>query len=181
MKTHLLKRKYLLILCAVILVAVSVAGVLATRRALKREQQPQAKGETTLPLIISRVKNLEVIGATLERAGQPDAEVVLEIQNNSDLAVTALAIESGDEINSAGTSTYNDDDDGNPSIIIKPHGTITVRMLISNLIPDTALRVAGVTYADGTEDGDKSALGTIRGQRAHDKTEREARKGAKNP
>lgn len=183
MKTYLHRTRYLLILSAVTSIAIStlVFGTLPTRHETK-EQQQETKHAPKLPLIISKVKKLEVISATIEEEnGQTPPVLVLEIRNNSDLAVTAIALESGNETDSSGISTLGDDEDGNPLIVIKPRGTITIRFVLTNLIPGTALRIAGVTYADGTEDGDESTLKTIHGQRERDKAERDERKGVKTP
>lgn len=182
MKTHQRRTRYLLILSAARMAAAPVLalGVMPEKHSSTGQQQA-AKPAPKLPLIISNVKKLEVISATIQEEDGQYPAVVLEIRNKSDVAVTAILIESGDEINTSGISRQGDDEDGNPRVVIEPRGTIKMMMVLSDVIPGAALRVAGATYADGTEEGEKSALRSIHGQRARDKAERDQQKGIKTP
>ena len=156
MKTHLMKPKYIFTLVIVLLVVMSVLGVNPIRRAIRRTQQQQERRPVTdtLPPIISKAKNIEVVSATIKRQGDPTAVVVIVLRNNSDRAVVAISIESGDERDASGISTEGFRNGDEPSIVVlEPHGTITMEMPLSDLLPGKPLKVAGVMYADGSEDG----------------------------
>ncbi|MBV9959520.1 MAG: hypothetical protein JO360_13930 [Acidobacteria bacterium] len=184
MKTHIFKSRRMLIFSSVMLVLISVAGVTATRRddnRLHDKVRPQESKPAIdkMPTIISQVRMLEVVSARLEKIAPGQANAVLEIRNNSDSAVIALTLESGDENDFSGIHIHGDLDAEPPSTIIKPHQTATFSFGLSNMIPNTPLRVAGAFYADGTEDGKESTLRTMRSQRAHDRAERERQQGGK--
>jgi hypothetical protein len=184
MTIHILKSKRVMIFSSAILVIASVAGVTATKLrekgATQETRQAIEKLPEKLPTIISQVRKLEVISARLEKTGAAEsAAVVLEIRNHSDAAVIALTLESGDDNDVSGIHTHGDLDAEAPPIIIKPQQTAIFRFPLTEMIPNTPLRVAGAFYADGTEDGKESTLRTMRSQRAHDRAEREQRQGGR--
>jgi hypothetical protein len=124
------------------------------------------------PKVISKVKNLEVVSVTVEQESpHPEPTVVIIIRNNSDQAVVSVAVESGDDKDASGISTDGfKEGDEPPSAVIEPYGTIKMEMLLSNLLPGKPLKVSGVMYADGSVDGEKLTIETIRGhkERARD-------------
>jgi hypothetical protein len=126
--------------------ATCIAVVAATRQS----------GPAKPPKIVSKVKHLEVKGVILESEGASSASVVVEIFNNSDRAIVALSVESGDEKDAAGVSTdgfYQEP----PAVILQPYGTITMRMPLDNLLPGKPFKVSGVMYSDGSVEGEKLA------------------------
>lgn len=166
-------------ICIIALAASAfVVGGLAKRRGASKRQQETKRDTTKLPKIISKVPKLEIVSATIEQPGEPDAWLVLEIRNNSDLAVMAIDIISGDKMDYSGITKDGLDDPDNPTVIIEPHGTKTVKWSFGEILPNTTVSVSGVTYADGTEEGEKLALGAMHDQRAHSKAKRDAQKGA---
>jgi hypothetical protein len=177
MQTHLLRSKYLLLLGAGILVVASalVFGVMPIKHDAKGQQQ-ERKRVTKLPLIISKVKKLEVINVVIERPDGPDTVAVLEIRNNSDLAVMAIEIGTGDRNNWSAVARDGLDDPEHPTAIIPPHETIKMEMGFGGMLPDFPLEISGASFADGTEEGEDWALGDFHGGRAHSKQQREAEK-----
>lgn len=138
-----------------------------------RWRQQGAKSNIKLPRITSKVKSLEVIGAAIEGAAEPNALVAIEIKNNSDKPIIALAVESGDGDEASGVSLNGfKGENESPAIVLKPHGTVKVRMPLSNLSPGSSIKIGGVIYADNTEAGDESTLGTLRRQKEHEKKTR---------
>ena len=168
MRTQPTKSRRILIYCGMLLIVMCAVGVTATRR-----QQ-----EVKLPKIISKVKSLEVVSATVQ--GESRSEVVaIEIRNNSDKPIIAISVESGDDKNASGTGAYGfKDGDEPPAVVIAPHETITIDMPLSDVLPGQPIKVAGVMYADGTEDGEKGALGTLRRQKEHHKAKKLRKEGA---
>lgn len=172
MPARIKKSKSIFVLWVIALTMFGVAGAVA----IKSNQQ-----RTGLPRTISKVKNLEVVSVTLENEGQPDATAVIEVHNNSYKAVVAVAIESGDGINSSGINKNGFIDDDPPQTVIEPFGVLTMRMPLSNLIPNTPLRVSGIFYEDGTEEGEDNTLKTMRSQRDHERKKGAAKKGTSQP
>lgn len=171
MKIHRLRSKFTLILSVAILtiMLVLVLVVLPSKRSSK--EQPETKRVTQIPQIVTKVKNLEAETAIIKRKDEPTATVAVEIRNKSDKPVIAVAIESGNEIDSSGVNRNGfHEGDEPPSVVLQPHGTITLEMPLSNLRPDEPIKISGVMYADGTEEGDEATLGTMRRQKEHYKT-----------
>ena len=121
-----------------------------------------------LPPIISKVKTLEVVNAKLKGAGTHDAIVEIEIKNNSPKPIIAVAIESGDKKDASGT-TLNGFNEGDvpPNIVVKPFEVFQMYFSLANVRQGHPIRIGGVVYADGMEEGDEITLGTIRRQRDH--------------
>jgi len=131
-------------------------------------QEP--KGSPKLPTVISQVKSLEVVSTAIEGQDESKALVSIEVRNNSDKAIIALAVESGKGEDVSGVSLYGFKAADEPqAIVLKPHGTVKVRMPFRNVHPGSPIRAASVMYADGSEEGDESALGALRRQREHEK------------
>ena len=145
--------------------------IIATPKLSVSEKLQQTKQLAEIPKVISQVKDLEVISTTIKRQGESDAVVAIEIRNNSDKPIIAIAIESGDKKDASGVSADGfRGEDQTPSIILPPHGTIVMEMPVSNLLPGKPLKVAGVMYLDGTEDGDELTRKTLREHKDKAKT-----------
>jgi hypothetical protein len=162
MKTQIKKSYLILIVCAAVLL---VAGGLA---AIARRRQRQ------LPPIICKVKQLEVVSVAVE--GQDEPEAVIEIKNNSDKPVISVAVEAGEGNDAAGTNLSGiREGELPPLVVIEPHSSTKVNFSLSNLKyfkPGTPIKVSGVLFADGTEDGDEYTLGTMHRQKEHDKAKK---------
>ena len=147
--------------------AVSIAAFAGSRAKFSQARQ-ESRADAQSPKIVSRVKSLEVVSASVEDRDGPGATAVIEVRNNSDRAIIAIALEAGDGKDASGVS-LNGFRREPPAVVLKPHGTVKMRMALSNVRPGFPIRIAGVLYADGTEEGDESALGTMRRQKEHEK------------
>jgi hypothetical protein len=166
------KPKYLVGIGMTVLAVVSAIAFTKPHKTnpLPISKDIQEKNQTvdTMPLIISQVKGLEVIKATLKNKGKADVAAVLEIKNKTDKPVIAVSVEIGDP-EEAGGITVNGYKEGDepPSVVIEPRGSITVRLSLNNAKPGDPIRVSAVVFADGSEDGEKIALETVHTQKAH--------------
>ncbi|HYG10905.1 MAG TPA: hypothetical protein VD835_13230 [Pyrinomonadaceae bacterium] len=167
MRTHLSKTKTLFALGTICAVAVCAIGVAAIKR-----QHDSARIHT----VVSKIKNLEVVGVTVEREGEPDATLAIIIRNNSARGIVALSVESGDGKDFSGISTTGfGDGDVTPSIILEPYGTIKMEMLLGNLLPGKPLKVSGVMYADAATEGEDIAKERLRSYKERAKARGTAR------
>src|SRR5437868_1053610 len=83
-----------------------------TIQPLKKSSQEKPQTNDTLPLIISQVRDVEVVKATLKNKGTSDVYAVLEIKNNSDKAIVAVSVEIGKSEEASGI-TLNGFKEGN--------------------------------------------------------------------
>lgn len=133
-----------------------------------------------LPVIISKVKRLEVVDATVLNEGQDGASVAIKIKNKSDLPVYFVALTNGVIKESEyGISRDGLDVDGEPQVVIEPRGTITMNMPLANLDGRFPIILSAAGFADMTEEGEESVLEYMRDVRVRGKAERAAKKGAK--
>ena len=175
-------RRVLWILCALLAAVAGCAiGVMATKKSAEqniariqnsaRQQHPLQHITDTLPPIVSKIKKIKVVSATIKNQGQRDAMAVIELQNDSDKAVTAITL-TFDEVSIGKGSGIASD---NP--IMWPHGTTVIEFPLSNLEKDVPVLVGGVIYADNTEDGEDIVLEVMHKQRDMEKAKRAAQKG----
>lgn len=170
-------RRIILLLTAVAIFGSLIgSGVLSKRRAQHRQEVL-----TTIPPVFSKVKTLEVISIKTIYENTLAAGVSIEVRNNSDKAVMAVDLVSGE-----GAVTKNGlSDEENPIVVIEPYGTTDLYMNFGAMTPGAPLVVSAVTYADGTEEGDETSLRLMHKLRDHDrammKKERERQKEAGKP
>ena len=162
------KSKYLIALFTIILLVVGGIGVIASKR-----QQEQA---IKIPVIVLKTHSLDIVSTKIIGQDIDTATIAIELKNNSDKSIIAVGIEAGDKDDAVGTTVngFNDGDEP-PSIVIVPHGTITAYFALGNLKhvkPGTPIKVGGVIFADGAEEGDTATLGTMRRQRDHYKNKK---------
>lgn len=140
---------------------------------IKNGQEKQPQTVATLPLIVSNVKDIEVVKATLKNKGTPDAVASIELKNKSNKAILAVSVETGrpDEAYGVTVNGFSEGDEA-PEAVIQPHGFLMVEFSLYNIKPGDPIRVSGVVYADGSEDGEKTALETIHGQRERAKSQK---------
>jgi hypothetical protein len=158
-----------ILIWVIALVAIATLMIIASPKLRKPGEQQEKNQVVDVPKVISKIKHLEVISTTVKREGEPGAVVAIEILNNSEKPIIAIAIESGDEKDASGINKNGFRDGQPPLVVIEPYGTITMEMAISNLLPGKPLKIAGVIYADDSEAGEEAALGTMHRQRAHKK------------
>jgi hypothetical protein len=173
MKNRTAKRKWIFISAALLITALVVAadGVFSARR-----QQPSLPQEqprvTSMPPVFSKVKKLEVVRTWIVDAGTPAMRAAVEVRNNSDKAVMAVDLVSGE----GGVTRNGLTDEEHPIVVIPPHGTTTLEMTFASMTFGAPLVVAAVTYADGTEEGDAASLKAMHQVRAHGRAQIKAEK-----
>lgn len=170
------RKTCLLILSVSVVVAASTTIPLSIKSRAKGKQQEQ-KHVTKLPPVVSHVQMLEVVKATVKDEGTREATALVEIRNNSDLAVMAVEISTRDDINSSGEGSDGLYEPGNPHVIIPPHETKTLEMRLFNMIPDVPLVVSGAVFSDGSEDGDWWSLDGMRAIRKREQAQHRVEKG----
>ena len=137
------------------------------------QQQSTVQDATeNLPQITSKVRNLEVTKVTVRAQGRHNPYVTLEIKNKSELPVIAFIVTFGRRSISRDGGLLSDD----PSIVLAPHETTKLYISLSDLNQDTPVVVSGAFYADGTEDGEDTALRELHEQRKHEREKRDAQK-----
>lgn len=174
MTTRERRDRRLIFFAAAILVIASVVGAVVFSKAKK--QQPRERA-SSIPPVYSKIKNLEVVSATIIDPGTDAARVAVEIRNNSDKAVMAVDLVSGE----GGVTRSGLSDEDNPIVVIQPHGTTTIKMNFGEMTPGAPLVVSAVTYADGMEQGDEASLKVMHTARDHDRAVSRARKEATKP
>jgi hypothetical protein len=155
MTIRVLTFRVLLPLCLTLLAVLLLIGMAGA----KKKQEP-----VNPPQVISKVKTLEVKSVSIIRAGEPSAQVAVEIYNNSDKPIISVMMQTGRQGNTAGVSTDGfSSTSGSPEVVLQPYGTITMRMPVSYMRSEKVIRVAAVMYADGTTEGEPSAKETTEG------------------
>jgi len=151
---------------AVMIVVAVTTLAFFDRVAHGQQKAPEVPSE--VPSVISQVKALEVIRWDLVDAGARHAGVVVKIKNNSGKPIIAVTLESGDDKDASGLTLNGIHEvDKTPSVVVKPDETFEIRFALSQVLRGCPIRVAGVFYADGTEDGDEKTLEGMRSQREH--------------
>jgi hypothetical protein len=171
-------RKWVCVLAVTTLLAASTISVAVF--SAKRQQpskQKQQKRVMELPPIVSHVPRLAIASITVRDAGTTDPRAVIEIRNNSDLAVMAVEISTKNGGDSGAVNADGLDDPDNPKVVIPPHGTTTLEMSFSEMIVDAPLVLSAAVFADGSEDGDKWSFDAMRAVREHHQSLRKAQKG----
>jgi len=148
------------VVAPILLGAFLAVGVYALNFGRARYQRPGSPQSTqTVPFtqpITSCAKGVRVVKAEVTHAGTPDARVDVQIENLSDLGITAVSLEAtGDRASYTVThqSSFKED---RPIIVIKPHETDNLIMgLVFGEVP---LQIGAVFYGDGTEEGCASSL-----------------------
>ena len=169
------KTKYLLAIGIAILAVISAVAFTKSNRtnlpALSKDRQEKSQTVDTLPLIISQVTGIEVVKATLKNPGTANPIAVLELKNKSKKAVIAVTVEIGEPEEAGGiTRSGFKEGDEPPSVVMEPKATTTIELPLNNAKPGEPIRVSGVMYADGSEEGETTALETMHTQKEHDKS-----------
>jgi hypothetical protein len=185
MNTHRPKFTHVLILCAVILLITLAVGAVTLRSTFNptsRSAHSQngwhkvpvpITSRENLPAVISKVKQLEAVSATISEAVSPSVRI--EVRNKSDVAVTRLSISNGVVTEGEYGVTFGVGDPDHPQELIPASGSKTFSLQLSNLDAKHPILISGAFFSDGTEDGDKGTLNHMRSVRARDKAEKEQR------
>jgi hypothetical protein len=168
------KRRLFLLLAAVMVVTALVVSVvvLSAKRQETKQQHPK-DWLSSIPQVMSKVKDLEIINARIVRTGD-ELGVAFEIRNNSDRAVMAVNITCGE----AGISKDGLQDEENPTVIIEPHGTLEAEMN-DELAGDTPIVISAATFQDGKEEGIESSVKLMQKIRARERGKHKAQRETK--
>jgi hypothetical protein len=111
------------------------------------------------PRIESCVQHVTLVKAELVNRGAHQ-EVELELRNDAYIGIVALAIETtvGKEQHKVIASGFSPDQP--PVVILQPQGM--KKFSIGNLSQDSPIKIASVTFSDGTEEGCEDGLKTMR-------------------
>ncbi|HJR07720.1 MAG TPA: hypothetical protein VJ842_10700 [Pyrinomonadaceae bacterium] len=142
------------------------------------QDSPQKKEVvTSVPEVVSCVKNIKVLNKGFKDAGSPSATITVEVENTSEVDIIAISMESikGKESYGVLTSSFESDEQ---LAVIKPHSTATLTMEVSNAFPHVPLQIGSVMYADGTQEGCASSLKNMRDSKAMHEAKKAERKGS---
>jgi hypothetical protein len=178
------RRKWIFLFASILISGVLISSVAFSAKIQQpKKAWPKEPRVSSMPPVFSKVKNLEVVRAWIEDAGTPAVRAAVEIRNNSDQAVMAVDLVCGE----GGITRNGLTDEEHPIVIIQAHGTTTMEMSFGEMTFGAPLVVSGVTYADGTEQGDAESLKAMHMVRDHDRAklkaekERMAQKGMPTP
>jgi hypothetical protein len=160
MKTPKTGKRRLLFLGLATLVTATIAGAVVSSKV----QQPKPR-VITMPRVFSKVKNLEVVNATIINPDTPYVGVRVEIRNNFYLAVMAVDVVAGE----GGITRNGLHDEEHPIVVIEPYGMTTVDITFSEMTPGAPLVVNAATYADGKEEGESASLELMHKVREEDR------------
>ena len=157
----------------VCLFTISIAGAWPMIQDSPRQTVPI----TSPPEVVSCVKTLKVIKRLIKNGGTPHASVTVEVENTSDLGIIAVSLDSkkGKDTYTVRTSTFGADE---PTVVIKPHETYTLRMELSNVFPNEPLQIGSVMYVDGTEAGCDASLKAMRNSKTLHERQKAESKGS---
>ena len=129
------------------------------------------------PEIVSCVKSIRVLKRTIKDVGTPHASAAVEVENMSDLGIIAISLESkkGKDTYTVRTNTFGADE---PTVVIKPHETYTLKMELSNIFPNEPLQIGSVMYVDGTEEGCEVSLKAMRESKTQHEQQKAERKAS---
>jgi len=144
------------------------------KRYTKPDPYPQKRETVTyVPEIVSCAPKVKVLKAEIADGASADPTIVVEVENASEVGIIAISIESvkGREAfeNTLRTSFEGDQI---PIVVIKPHETGKLNMAMNSVFVGVPLRIGGVMYADGTEEGCDRGLKTLHRVRDHDRAKR---------
>jgi len=177
--------KALIFLSAAILTAMSVVafGVFsgmktATKQEAKRKVAVPLKAElvTTLPAVVSKVKDLEVVGVAIVRPQTPTAAIAITIRNNSPYAVMALDLSSGDKDDFSSLGVDGLGDPNAPQVIIQPYQTKAVEWRLDAILEGSNVVISGASFSNGVEDGEPGELEMMHRDREASRAKRDAAK-----
>lgn len=177
MNTKPRRRQRMLFTFAMLLAASAISlGVFSkVRQEPKSERRGiplKAEHVATLPPVSSKVKDLQVTGATLLDQGTPQAAIALDIINNSDHAVTSLELVSGDADDWSGLGIDGFEDPDKPQVAIPPHSLKTFKWFLGEVLEGYPIVISAAIFADGSEDGDRRSLDIMHRDRENNRTKK---------
>lgn len=177
------RRRRLIFFAAAMLLTASAVSLGVFNKITQEPKQQRhvtalrAERVTTLPAVVSKVKDLQVAGATLLNQGTPQAAVAIDIVNNSDEAVISLEITAGDANDWSGLGIDGLEDPDKPQVAIPPHSLKTFTWYLGEVLEGFPIVITGATFANGTEDGDARSLAIMRKDRERNRAQRASKVG----
>lgn len=168
------RRWFFLVGAAMAVTALVVSVVVFSAKREEPKQQHPKDWLSSIPPVMSQVKDLEIINPRIVRAGSDAPGVAFEIRNNSNRAVMAVSITSGQ----SGISQDGLEDEDNPTVLIEPYGTLTAEMN-DELTRDAPIVISSATFQDGSEAGSESSVRLMQKLRARDRARHKAEKERK--
>lgn len=163
MRSHIGKFQVLAVGCLALFIALYVWNTGAARQK-----------EPDLPKVISEAKGIEVVNVRIKE----DLTLIVTVRNNTDKAITALTLQAGDgrDEDAVTVAGYREGDEPD-IVIIKAHATYDMDMPLNYVRPGRPVRVSGVSYEDGTEEGNDKTLELMRDQKKQTKLKKSKREG----
>lgn len=147
-----LQRRAVFFMSGLLVICCVVSVVVLSARRQSQSKQPK-DWLSSIPNVDSKVKNLQIINSRIVRQGTQAPGVAFEILNNSSRAVMAIEVSCGQR------SIAQDglEDDENPTVIIKPYGTLSAEMS-GELEPAKPIVITAAVFDDEKEEGVKTSL-----------------------
>lgn len=131
------RRLHLVFLVAALMLATSILATVGFRSVRGKKLLENYHGQkqflkhvkpeevTKLPNITSRIKGLEIVSATISDMATPQAALVVEVRNNTDLSVACLNFftQSADKVDMASPHDDGLENPAEPQVLIPPHGS----------------------------------------------------------
>jgi hypothetical protein len=131
-----------------------------------------------VPEIKSCVSSIRVISAKIKNPERPNAALVVELENTSDIGIIAISIDSKTEKETYSVirNTFGSD---KPLAIIEPHSADSVRLELANIRPGAQIEIGSVTYMDGTEEGCSASVESMHQSKLSHEKEAKSKKEPK--
>jgi hypothetical protein len=171
------KHLVLLILTIILTLTVVIAAFSEKKQQLKREasfQTLRAEGITQVPSVTSKVKDLEITDVSIIRQGTPRAALAINVTNNSDSAVLAFELTSGNKTDFTSLGIDGLENPDKPVVQIPPHTLKTFEWELSSIIDGSPISLSAARFADGKEEGDARDLEIMHKDRVNSRLRREA-------
>ena len=138
---------------------------------------------TKLPNITSQIKGLEIVSVTISDMATPQAALVVEVRNNTDLSVACLNFftQSADKVDMASPHDDGLENPTEPQVLIPPHGSKLFKWPTTALLDlQFPIAITAVSFVNdsGTviESGDPFIQKVYLEERQRSKAQREAAK-----
>lgn len=178
---YLTRRENLVSILIGVCIAVAVYAVHPRSGKAKQPEFSEQKPHiTSLPVISSCIGEITVENAFLRNPESVGGVLVLQVRNNTSVAVVAISIEARSKTDhSAYEIVTNSFEDDKPTTILEPHSSGEFTIEVSNIRPDGVVKVGSVVFADGREVGCKASLKSMRESKSMHLAQRAAKKLAK--
>ena len=164
-------KRFLLIVLMVFIAAFMISVAVFSERKQEPKTAHAKEWLAATPVVLSKVKDLEIVNLRMVRADAKTPGIAFEIKNNSNKSVMAYQVACGD-------SAISQDglrDEQNPIVIVEPHGMYSVEWN-DDLTPGIPIVLTAAVFDDGGEEGDKVALKRVLRMWTHERAKKKALK-----